>query len=131
MARGILFQGEKEVNWNHNPPCHTYIQHKSETKNTRPFKFKLLSKSSLICKNTFQEDQRNFLSGRRSKYFLKNWKKLRQGLFYSLCGHSSPTKSTNKGEIKPSSGRTCITGVERNAGEGCHKGGNLLQGPVC
>ena len=33
------------------PPCETYIQHKFETKNTRPFKFKRLQKSSPICKN--------------------------------------------------------------------------------
>ena len=42
-----------------------------------------------------------------------------------------PTKNTNKGKIKPSSGRKCITGGERNAGEGCCKGGNSLKEPVC
>ena len=47
------------------PPCDTYIQHNSETKNIRPFKFKQLQKSSPICKNTFQGDQKNFsLAGR-------------------------------------------------------------------
>ena len=54
-----------------------------------------------------------------------------QGLSYRHCGDSLPIKNTNKGKIKPSSGRTCITGSERNAGEGCHKGDNSLQGPVC
>ena len=34
------------------------------------------------------------------------------------------------GKITPSS-ITCIIGSEKNAGEGCHKGGNSLQGPVC
>ena len=43
---------------------------------------------------------------------------------------SLPTKNPYKVKIKPSSERTCITGGERNAGEGCHKGGNSLQGPV-
>ena len=50
-------------------PCGTYIQHKSETKNTRPFKFKRLQKSTPICKNTFQGDQRNFSSNRNVKIF--------------------------------------------------------------
>ena len=35
------------------------------------------------------------------------------------------------GKIKSSSGRNCITGGQRNAWKGCHKGGNSLQGPVC
>ena len=34
------------------------------------------------------------------------------------------------GKITPSS-ITCIIGSEKNAGEGCHKGGNSLQRPVC
>ena len=34
------------------------------------------------------------------------------------------------GKITPSSITTCITGGERNVGEGCHKGGSSLQGPV-
>ena len=58
------------------PPCDTYIQHNSETKNTRPFKFKRLQKSSPICKNTFQGDQKNFSSSGKVKYFLKNWEKV-------------------------------------------------------
>ena len=57
-------------------PFNTYIQCKSETKNTKPFKFDRIPKSSTICNKTFQEDQ-------------------------------------------------------RNVGEGCHKGGKLLQGTVC
>ena len=48
-----------------------------------------------------------------------------------LCADSLPTKNIKKGKIKPSSGRICITGGQRNAGEGCHKEGNSLQGPVC
>ena len=76
-------------------PCDTYIQHKSETKNTRPFKFKQLPKSSLICKNTFQGDQRNFFpqAGKLKNFFEKlgkgckrfNNPKHSQRLFY----HSS------------------------------------------
>ena len=54
-----------------------------------------------------------------------------QGLFYRLCGDSSPTQNTNKGKIKPSSGRNCITGGKRTDEEGYHKGVNSLQGPVC
>ena len=34
-------------------------------------------------------------------------------------------------KIKPSLGRTSITGGERNSGEGCYKGHNSLQGPIC
>ena len=122
------------------PPCDTYIQHKSETKNIRPFKFKRLPKSSPICKNTLPGDQRNFPPRRKVKIFFEKLGKIykrfnnprhSQGLFYRLCGDSLPTKNINKGKIKPSSGRTCVTGGERNAGEGCHKGGNSLQGPVC
>ena len=66
--------------------------------------------------------------GKNYKQF--NNPKQSQGLF-RFCGDSLPTKNTSRGKIKPSSGRTCITGGERNAGEGCHKGGNSLQGPVC
>ena len=52
------------------------IRHKSETKNTRPFKFKQLLKRSLICKTTFQGDQINFSSGRMVKsIFWKTGKK--------------------------------------------------------
>ena len=32
-----------------------------------------------------------------------------QELFYRLCGDSLPTRDTNKGKIKLSSGRTCAT----------------------
>ena len=58
------------------PPCDTYIQHKSETKNTRPLKFKRLPKSLTICKNIFQGDQRNFSSSREVKIFFESWKKV-------------------------------------------------------
>ena len=34
------------------------------------------------------------------------------------------------GKIKPSLGRTSITGGERN-GEGCYEGHNSLQEPIC
>ena len=40
-------------------PCNTYIQCKSETKKTKPFKFNRIPKSSTICNKTFQGDQRN------------------------------------------------------------------------
>ena len=97
------------------PPCDTYIQHKSETTNTRPFKFKRLPKSSPICKNNFQGDQKNVSSGRTVKIFFekKSYKqfynpKHSQELFYRLCEDFLPIKNTNKGKIKPSSGRTCI-----------------------
>ena len=120
-------------------PCDTYIQHKSETKNTRRFKFKRLRTSSPICKNTFQGDQINFFSSRKVKIFLGklgksynrfNNSKHSQSLLDRLCRDSLPTKNTYKVKIKPSSDRTCITGGKRNAGEGCQKGGNSLQGPV-
>ena len=52
-------------------------------------------------------------------------------MFYRLCVDSLPTKNIKTGKIKPSSGRTCITGGQRNPGEGCHKEGNSSQGPVC
>ena len=72
--------------------CDTCIKHKSETKNTRPFKFKRLPKSSPICKNTFQGDQGNFSSSKKVKIFFEklgkgykrfNHPKHRQGLFYT------------------------------------------------
>ena len=93
------------------PPSDTFIQHKSETKNTRPFKFKQLQKGSPITKSTFQEDLGNFSSGRKVKIFfekLESYKRFNnpkhsQGLFYRLRGDSLPTKNTNKGKIKPSS----------------------------
>ena len=99
------------------PLCDTYIQHKSGTKNTRPSKFNRLPKSSPICKNTFLGDQRNFFSSFFEK-LVKSYKRFNnpkhsQGLFYRLCGDSLPTKNTNKDKIKPSSGRTCITGWQR------------------
>ena len=103
--RKIYFQGRKSK-LESQLPCDNSFQHKSEIKNTRPFKFKRLPKSSPICKNTFQENQRNFSSG-----------------------NSLPTTNINKD--KPSLGRTWITGGERNTGEGCHEGGNSLQGLVC
>ena len=92
------------------PPCDASIQHKSETKNTRPFKFIRSPKRSAICKNTFQGDQRKFSSGKKVK--VKNWEKV-----------------TNDSTI-PSIVKGYITGSERNAGEGCHKGSYSLRGPV-
>ena len=100
------------------PPCDTYKQHKSETKHTRPFKFKRLTKSVANCKKTFQVDQRNFSSDMKVKIFFekvgKSYKQFNnpkhsQELFYRLCGDSLPTRDTNKGKIKLSSGRTCTT----------------------
>ena len=140
VAKENFIRGEEEVNANHNPPCDTSFQLKSETKNTSLFISKRLRESSPICKNTFQGDQRNFSSGRRVKIVFekleKSYKRLNdpkhsQGLFYRLYGGSLPTKSTNKGNIKESSGRTFITRGEGNTGEGCHKEVNSLQGPVC
>ena len=93
------------------PPCDASIQHKSETKNTRPFKFIRSPKSSAICKNTFQGDQRKFSSGKKIK--VKNWEKVT---------NDSTFLSIIKGYI---------TGSERNAGEGWHKGSNSFRGPVC
>ena len=52
-------------------------------------------------------------------------------MFYRLCVDYLPSKNIKKGKIKPSSRRACITGGQRNAGEGCHKEGNSLQGPFC
>ena len=57
-------------------PCDTYIQHKSETKNTRPFKFKQLPKNSPNCKTLFKETREIFPLAGRLKYFLKNWEKV-------------------------------------------------------
>ena len=54
-------------------PCDTYIQHKSETKNTRPFKFKRSPKTSPICKNTFQGEQRNFSPSRTILSIVKGY----------------------------------------------------------
>ena len=81
------------------PPCDTSIQHKSEIKNTRPFKFQRLQISSPICKNTFQGDQKNYSSGRKVNIFFeklrKSYKRFNnlkhnQGLFYRLCDQTTP-----------------------------------------
>ena len=99
----------------------------------------ITKKSSPLCKNTFPGDQRNFPSGRKVKIFFekleKSYKRFNnpkdnQGLFYRLCGDSLPTKNANKGKIKLSSGKACMTGGERNAGEGCNKAVNSLQRPA-
>ena len=53
------------------PLCDTYIQHKSEIKYTRPFKFKQLPKRVPICKNTFQVDQGNVSPRMKVKIFFE------------------------------------------------------------
>ena len=53
------------------PPCDTYIHHKSEIKNSRLLKFKRLPNSSPICKSTSQGGQKNFSYSRKVKIFFK------------------------------------------------------------
>ena len=140
MAKENFISGEEEINWNQNPhvrpisnirlkPKSPDLSNLSDYKNVHPF-LKTLSKKT----------RETFPSRRKVKIFFeklgKSYKRLNnlkhsQGLFYRLCGDSLPTKNTNKGKIKPSSGRICITGSERNAGEGYHERDNSLQGPVC
>ena len=50
------------------PPCDISIQHKSETKNTRTFKFKQLQKSSPNCKKIFKKNGETFPLAGRLKY---------------------------------------------------------------
>ena len=97
------------------------------------------SKTHTFVETLFKETREIFPLAGRLKYFFEklgksqkrfNNPKHSQGLFYRLCRDSLPTKNTNKGKIKPSLGRTCTTRGERNAGGGCHKGDNSLQGPV-
>ena len=57
-------------------PCDTCIQHKSKTKNIRPFKFQRLPKGSPISKTLFKETRAIFPLAGRLQYFLKDWEKV-------------------------------------------------------
>ena len=76
-----------------------------------------------FVKTLFKETKETFFLAGRLKlgksHKCFNNPKHSQGLFYRLCGDSLPTKNTNKGKIKPSSGRTCFRGGERNARGWC------------
>ena len=135
MIKENFIPRKEEVNWNQNSYVTPTFSISPKAKTPDLLNLSDYQKVYPFVQTLFKETRETFPLAARLKYFLKkmgkrykrfNNPKHSQSLFYRLCGDSLPTKNTNKSKIKPSSGRTCITGVERNAGEGGHKGGNSL-----
>ena len=141
VAKENFILAEEEVNWNHNPHVTPPSSISLKPKTPDLLNFSDYKWVHPFVKTLFKETRKTIPLAGRLIYFLKNWGKATNDstILSIVKGYSInfvtkrllTKKNTNKGKIKPSLGKTCIIGCERNAGEGCRKRGKSMRGPVC